>query len=983
MENNIAIFIIAAIIVLVSIVTIAYCYVKSKRLRLMGYDFLYYYMMNCGDLAYYRKKSNHIESKYQNAHNVLLVCHGKWYVWKWTRPFLAKLIEFYEKADRLTESVSPFFSLNHYFAFSECVPFTQQAEELEKMMEQLVNAECKEYVRKNYADMDYGSFPEQRRYEHHFESALRPKHNNEFVEKELRENKGYFDTLLKYPLDPQQRESIVKLEDNCLVISSAGSGKTSTTIAKVRYLLEKRHLNPNEILVLSYNHKTAEEFRERLDISAVECKTFHRKAMDIIGTIEGRFPDVCQNTFLLTCFYKLSKTSTSFKKAVNEFVSYRSSLTKNLHEYNDSGKYYKDRMLYGIMAPYGDMDGNPVFTRSEEEKKICTWLSSHGIDFRYEQNYPFDTYSEDHRQYKPDFTIYFNRNGQRYYAILEHFGIDMNGNVPIWFGNGKRGGFIEANNKYNEEIRWKRNVHQRFHTCLLETTSAMFHDGTIYQRLEAQLRVLGIVPRELSEDEKFEKLIERNPVMEDCIMSLFTSFINLMKSNGKTFDQIMKTIQESGQPQSFCDRCHFLMYELIKPLYEEYERGLQENHQMDFTDTILRAAEHCSSGRYKPSYSYILVDEFQDISVDRFKLIKSLIKEAPQTKTYCVGDDWQSIYRFSGSDMNLFNNFEEFFGFTEKCKIETTYRFGNPLVKKSSEFILKNPTQVAKEVHPMSDDITTEISFVPFTRATNEMYLNNIKEVIDSIPADESVMLLGRYNYEVDIFPRNCVRQAPNSKRATVTYAGRTMDFMSIHASKGLEADNVLILNCSQDKGGFPSRVADDPILAYVLSKIDDYPYSEERRLFYVAITRAKKHTYILYNSNMPSFFVKEMTETEGDNTMRCPLCKEGVLRLFREGQTRIGNPYRIYNCNNTIGGCNFQWSVYKDNDAETLSEYHRQMDKFFAPIAQGSPLGQNIPGPSQPWVASNHDLIGSVAPPTTTPPAPQNNPNTADDLPF
>ena len=334
--------------------------------------------------------------------------------------------------------------------------------------------------------------------------------------------------------------------------------------------------------------------------------------------------------------------------------------------------------------------------------------------------------------------------------------------------------------------------------------------------------------------------------------------------------------------------------------------------------------------------------------------------------------------------MNLFNNFEEFFGFTEKCKIETTYRFGNPLVKRSSEFILKNPTQVAKDVRPLSDTISTEISFVPFVRTSNETYLNTIKEVIEAIPANESIKLLGRYNYEVNIFPNNCVSQDRNSKRATVTYAGRTMDFMSVHASKGLEADNVLILNCSQDKGGFPSRVADDPILSYVLSKIDDYPYSEERRLFYVAITRAKKHTYIMYNTNMPSFFVKEMTEAEDKNTMRCPLCKQGMLGLFREGTTRTGDPYRIYNCSNSIGGCRYQWSVYNNNEAEILSEYHRQMDRFFTQQTQTNPSGQNVPNTHHLGMSRNPHIQTPVTPPPTiVSPSPHDIHNAADDLPF
>ncbi len=127
--------------------------------------------------------------------------------------------------------------------------------------------------------------------------------------------------MLNYPLDPQQRESIVRLEDNCLVISSAGSGKTSTSIAKVKYLLDKQKLKKEEILVLSYNHKTAEEFQERLDIPGLTCKTFHALALSIIGEVEKKKPDICDETLLLTCYYYLIKRIPAYKAKINKFVS--------------------------------------------------------------------------------------------------------------------------------------------------------------------------------------------------------------------------------------------------------------------------------------------------------------------------------------------------------------------------------------------------------------------------------------------------------------------------------------------------------------------------------------------------------------------------------------------------------------------------------------------------------------------------------------
>lgn len=348
---------------------------------------------------------------------------------------------------------------------------------------------------------------------------------------------------------------------------------------------------------------------------------------------------------------------------------------------------------------------------------------------------------------------------------------------------------------------------------------------------------------------------------------------------------------------------------------------------------MLHAADLCNSGKYTSPYSYILIDEFQDISVDRYKFILSLRNNEKLTKTYCVGDDWQSIYRFSSSDMNLFNHFEDYFGFTERCKIETTYRFGNPLVDRSSDFILKNPNQVEKTVHPLSESVTTELEFVSFKRDEgNKRYLAEIERIINRIPTDESIMLLGRYNHEVNVFPEKCIKPYQNSKRAIVTY-GRTMDFMSVHAAKGLEADHVLILNCSQDQGGFSSRIADDPILGFVLSAIDTYEYSEERRLFYVAITRAKKHTYVLYNENMPSVFVTEMQRQVDGEQLLCPRCKKGRLKSIKDGVSINGNQYRNYLCSNSVAGCHFFWQIYYDDESDIPRKYHRQMDQYFIEI--------------------------------------------------
>ena len=150
------------------------------------------------------------------------------------------------------------------------------------------------------------------------------------------------------------------------------------------------------------------------------------------------------------------------------------------HEYVDSFAYFEDRKKYGIQALFPDADGKIIFTRSEEEKRLCSILTRGGIIFRYECDYPFNTQTPERRQYKPDFTIYYKNDKGAWQCIyLEHFAINAQNQVPRWFGEGTKGGWKEANQKYNEGIEWKRDTHRKHHTILIETTSANFHNGTI------------------------------------------------------------------------------------------------------------------------------------------------------------------------------------------------------------------------------------------------------------------------------------------------------------------------------------------------------------------------------------------------------------------------------------------------------------------------------------------------------------------------
>ena len=893
-----------AAVILLSITILWLRHRLSSKIYGAIYECVDYFTRNCHDIAFYSENQNYI-SKYQPIFEKCKKNKSAWYLRIFGKTLIDKFLDWYEETQTFITRMNSFLDNNHYFAHSELLSCFEGLDIENKTM-QFLTRSFHQYVNKNITEAFLDLDMYEREIKRDF-AIIPQKHNRTFVKEELERNKEYFDTVLKYPLDTQQRDSLVKLEDNCLVISSAGSGKTSTSVAKIMYLIDRRHITPSKILPLTFTTKAAKELTDRLGFAdkGLRCYTFHSLAFHILAETTHVKPDICDSGTMLNCFYHLCDTNPSFKKAINQFLTQEKSLTMDEHDYLTAEAYLRDRALYGIQAPYLDMDGRIVFTRSEEEKKICTFLTENGISFRYEEPYYKNTATEYKRQYKPDFTIHFYHDGKPYFIIYEHFGIDANGNVPQWFGEGYKGGFAEANKMYNDGIKWKRTINTKYGTPLIETTSAMFHDGTVYAKLTKQLQQYGIKLHPLSEEEKFDRLVKRNKKMEDSILQLIGTFITLMKSNRQNTDSILETIkQEEAKFPAFIHRSEFMLKEIFEPFYQEYEDYLKQKHQIDYTDLILKATDICESGMYKKEYDMILVDEFQDISVDRYKLLQSLRRKKNLTKLYCVGDDWQSIFRFSGSDLSLFNSFEDFFGFTERCAIETTYRFGNPAIETSSKFILANPAQVVKNIKPVNDSVKTEVTTIDFDAGDkNAPHIQKLKSIISKIPKEESIMIIGRYHYDAEIFDSKTVERSQKNDIIGVTLCGRKIPFNTIHSAKGLEADHVIILNCSQDAGGFPSRVSDDPILGYVLSKPEPFQYAEERRLFYVAITRAKKHTYVMYNRSCPSQFVTEI-DLQSDS-MICPQCKRGILKLIKEGQNTYGN-WRLYACSNSIAHCDY-----------------------------------------------------------------------------
>ena len=492
-------------------------------------------------------------------------------------------------------------------------------------------------------------------------NKLVKQHNDGVITFLLDTHRDFFDHCLKYPLDKQQRRSIVSEEDNCLVVSSAGSGKTSSIVGKVKYLTEIKGIAPERILLISYTNKAAAELTERMATNGLKGYTFHKLAIDIIGKTTGTKPSICDNTdsLFVDIYHKLLDKSSFKKNIVEYFIDYQTNEADWEQRKNERREQLSEQKNVQLKAMFPDMDGRAIYVRSEQEQKICFALSSLGVKFRYEEPYEHQLADEMHSQYRPDFSIYFKQGGVTKRIYLEHFGVDEHGLVPAWFAKDKGITYEEAYQKYNDGITWKKAAHEKFGTQLLVTSSADFHYSDIRDKLRKLLAEAGVPIQEKTDEELYDLVLPKGSKQEKAFIRLVVTFVTLVKSSCKSVKEVLKQAKNADDERSV-----FIIKNIFQPVYEHYINALSDSNQIDFTDAILQATEICRTS-HPVEYDYIIVDEFQDISVDRYNFLKVLREGNPPAKLYCVGDDWQSIYRFSGSDMALFNQFPEYFGATE------------------------------------------------------------------------------------------------------------------------------------------------------------------------------------------------------------------------------------------------------------------------------------------------------------------------------
>ena len=401
----------------------------------------------------------------------------------------------------------------------------------------------------------------------------------------------------------------------------------------------------------------------------------------------------------------------------------------------------------------------------------------------------------------------------------------------------------------------------------------------------------------------------------DRVAELFGTVITLVKSNGCSLDEVRSRNRSFQNLPSIN-----AVIDLIEPVYNNYQSMLCSRNEIDFNDMINLASEYVQHGQFTHSYNYVIIDEYQDISQARYRLLDAM-RQQKDYRLFCVGDDWQSIYRFSGSDIGFILNFEKYWGASEISRIETTYRFPQSLIAVSSCFIMKNPEQKQKQLRSAIADHGFSMEKI---MGYTEIYaIEFLAERLRELPKGSSVLFLGRYRFDIKILDGQrqfSYQYNAALGRTEVSFARRSdlqISFMTVHGSKGLQADYVFLLNTKAYGMGFPSQIADAPILQLLLDNCDHYPFAEERRLFYVAITRAKKKVWLVALKGNESVFVKEIDEVHGEDMRKeqytCPLCGGRLVR-------RSGPYGDFFGCSNyKANGCRYKRNIYKSKAQQTV----------------------------------------------------------------
>ena len=747
--------------------------------------------------------------------------------------------------------------------------------------------------------------------------------NDTFIVQELKRNKNLFDNVIpNKPLDLNQRTAVIIDEDNTQIIAGAGCGKTLTLQAKVKYLTENKNIKPNEILALSFSNYSANDLKRKMNQIGLDISvsTFHSLGLDILrkNNVNANVEEFALNNAIKQYFISHLLDNEVMLQNIVEFFGYYmyqpldKNKIKTIGEVYDYERGMDLETLYSKFKTLRDptlekttLQGEKV--KSLEERIIANFLFINGINYTYEKSYEpkidwkktYDYLDEKLlsdvnvpdfikkdllndimefleldeiiiwpntddgvTNYHPDFYL------DDYEIYYEHFGVNRKCLAP-WLPK-------KQSREYRKSMQNKRLLHKKYGTDLIETYSYYQSENRLLERLAEKLKEKGVQFNKINYHQFIVDLLHNEEKISEYwdFIKLVKTFINLFKGNGYTKEKFIEFRKINEEKYTGFDKQkHELFFDIVEDMYDFYYDYLKKNGLIDFNDMINDAVVKIKTSGVYNKFKYILVDEFQDTSHTRFNLLKAL-KNYSDSKIVVVGDDWQSIYRFTGCDIDLFTNFNDYFedSKTEICYITNTYRNSQSLINASGNFVMKNDAQFKKQLNSKSkiqiDDTIKLYQYLNYLDQplVFETMINDIYDSSDEKNVDILVLGRNRKDYTSliteELFYTSGSLDDKNLKIHYRKNPNISIRYMTVHGSKGLEADNVILINLADKKNGFPNKIEDDSVLSFVKNeKEEPIDFAEERRLFYVGLTRTLKRTYLLAPKDKKSIFVTELME--------------------------------------------------------------------------------------------------------------------------
>src|SRR5213594_1996635 len=650
-------------------------------------------------------------------------------------------------------------------------------------------------------------------------------HNNQYVKRMTAEH----DKLLVDDLkaDEAQCNAIVRDDVRNLVIAGAGSGKTRTIVGRIRYLLERR-VPATAILAVTFTNKATEEMQDRLkqmgvsiadrEKGGVTVSTLHslgKRVVQAVATGPLSVADDRWTDSLVASVLREARTGQDPRLA----ELYLHAIL-NFHRNED-----ETAPAVGGDKTYRTLRGEHV--RSIGERMIADFLFFNHVEYKYEANASWASVGGERGAYHPYFTL--PESG----ASIEYWGINRAGEVPA--------GWTTSTAEYKQGMAWKRDQFHREGKTLIEFYDYERTEGTLDTALRERLTGAGIVLRPMTLEEVGKSFGDLKYI-GSSIERLLVQFITNARAMRREPKEIHPQLQRSTP------RVHHFGL-LGNAVLERYQAALSAEGRIDFSDMLHQAADILESGTNP-------LPKFEDTSAAMARFLKALVA-VTGARLFAVGDDWQAIYGFAGGDVDHIINFESHFGPASHTMLSVNYRSPAVIVEAGAALIARNQKQVPKQVWILSRERgEAYVHEVPDDdSAIVDRTASLVRQELRQVPADR-ILVLSRTNHLLEDVIEACRRNGIPVGNPDRNVQG--VRILSAHKAKGLEADVVIVANASDHLFGFPSKVENPDVLEPVRMSAGD-AQAEERRLFYVAITRAMKRLHLVSRQGLPSPYLAEI----------------------------------------------------------------------------------------------------------------------------